>query len=254
MTLAVDVSGRGPHLTMLHGWGLNGAVFNGVRDALAKRYTLHIVDLPGHGRSQATGITTLATMVDAVASAIPEKSHVLGWSLGGQVAIELARRYAQRVDKLVLVATTPCFLQRKNWPHAVLPAVLADFGARLSNNYAATIKSFLALQVLNQPNMRDTMAKLQQDITARGGVDPAALNAGLTILETTDLREQLQNISQSSLVLQGDHDALTPEAAGRWLADHLPQARYVMLAHAAHAPFLSHRDVFLNELNIFLGR
>ena len=252
MTLAIEVIGRGPHLTMLHGWGMNGAVFNSVRDTLAKRYTLHIVDLPGHGRSQATGITTLATMVDAVASALPEKSHVLGWSLGGQVAIELARRYAQRVDKLILVATTPCFLQRENWPHAVSPAVLADFGARLSNNYAATIKSFLALQVLNQPNMRDTMAKLQQAITARGGVDPAALNAGLTILETTDLREQLQNISQPTLVLQGDHDALTPEPAGRWLADHLPQARYAMLAHAAHAPFLSHRAAFLNELNIFL--
>ena len=252
MTLAVDVMGRGSHLTMLHGWGLNGAVFNGVRDTLADRYTLHIVDLPGHGRSQATRITTLSAMVDAVASAIPEKSHVLGWSLGGQVAIELARRYAQRVDKLVLVATTPCFLQRENWPHAVSPAVLADFGARLSNNYAATIKSFLALQVLNQPNMRDTMTKLQQDVTARGGVDPAALNAGLTILETTDLRERLQNISQPTLVLQGDHDALTPEAAGRWLASHLQDARYVMLAHAAHAPFLSHHDAFLNELNIFL--
>ena len=228
-------------------------MFDGVRDALAERYTLHIVDLPGHGRSQAARITTLAAMADAVARAIPAKSHVLGWSLGGQVALELARHYAQRVNKLVLLATTPCFLQRKNWPHAVLPAVLADFGARLSNNYAATIKSFLALQVLNQPNMRDTMTKLQQTLAARGGVDPAALDAGLTILETTDLRDQLQNISQPTLVLQGDHDALTPEPAGRWLASHLRDARYVMLAHAAHAPFLSHRDAFLNELNIFLA-
>ncbi len=253
MTLAIEVIGHGPNLTMLHGWGLNGAVFDGVRDALAERYTLHIVDLPGHGRSQAARITTLAAMADAVARAIPAKSHVLGWSLGGQVALELARHYAQRVNKLVLLATTPCFLQRKNWPHAVLPAVLADFGARLSNNYAATIKSFLALQVLNQPNMRDTMTKLQQTLAARGGVDPAALDAGLTILETTDLRDQLQNISQPTLVLQGDHDALTPEPAGRWLASHLRDARYVMLAHAAHAPFLSHRDAFLNELNIFLA-
>ena len=253
MTLAIEVIGRGPNLAMLHGWGLNGGVFNGVRDALAQRYTLHIVDLPGHGRSQVENITTLTAMVDAVAGAMPNKTNVLGWSLGGQVALELARRYAQRVDKLVLVATTPCFLQRDNWPHAVLPAVLSSFGARLSNNYAATIKSFLALQVLNQPNMRDTMTKLQQALTARGGVDPAALNAGLTILETTDLRGQLQNISQPSLVLQGDHDALTPEPAGHWLASHLAHARYVMLAHAAHAPFLSHRDAFLNELNIFLS-
>lgn len=254
MTLAVDVIGRGPNLTMLHGWGLNGAVWSGVRDALAERYTLHIIDLPGHGQSQATGITTLTAMVDAVARAMPKYTHVLGWSLGGQVALEVARCHADRVNRLVLVATTPCFLQRDNWPHAVLPAVLADFGARLSNNYAATIRSFLALQVLNQPNMRDIMTKLQQAVTARGDVDPGALAAGLAILESTDLCARLQKILQPSMVLQGDHDALTPEPAGRWLANHLPQARYVMMAHAAHAPFLSHKEAFLFNLNSFLAR
>lgn len=253
MTLAVDVIGSGPNLTMLHGWGLNGAVWSGVRDALAECYTLHIVDLPGHGRSPATGITTLAGMVDAVAQAMPENTHLLGWSLGGQVALELARCHANRVGRLVLVATTPCFLQRDNWPHAVAPAVLADFGARLSSNYAATIRRFLALQVLNQPNLRDTMAKLQRAVSTRGGADPGALAAGLAILASADLRAHLQNILQPCLVLQGDHDALTPEPAGRWVASRLPQAHYVMMAHAAHAPFLSHPQTFLNDLNRFLA-
>lgn len=253
MSVFVDVVGRGPNLTMLHGWGLNGAVWNGVRDTLAEKFTLHIVDLPGHGHSQSEAITTLTETAQAIASVMPKYSHLLGWSLGGQIALELARRHADRIDKLLLVATTPCFLQRSDWPHAVLPAVLDDFGARLANNTAATIKSFLALQVLNQPNMRDTMTKLQQALISRGNIDPAALTGGLEILRNTDLREQIPHIAHATLVMQGDHDALAPEPAGRWLANSLPRARYVMMAHAAHAPFLSHREAFLHELEFFLA-
>ena len=252
MTVFVDVVGRGPNLTMLHGWGLNGAVWDGIRESLAEHYTLHIVDLPGHGHSRGIATTTLTAMTDAVATAIPGHSHLLGWSLGGLVAQDLARRYAERIDKLMLVATTPCFLQCDNWQHALLPAVLADFGARLSDNYAATIKRFLALQVLNQPNARASVTVLQNAVTSRGSTDHAALKTGLEILRTTDLRGQIADVAQPALVLHGDHDALTPEPVGRWLTATLPNARYVMMPHAAHAPFLSHRDAFLHELDTFL--
>lgn len=253
MSVFVEVVGRGPKLTMLHGWGLNGAVWNGLRDTLAERYMLHIIDLPGHGHSGCAAIATIETMTDAVVDAIPGRSHVLGWSLGGLIAQDLARRHADRINKLMLVATTPCFLQRDNWPYAVSPTVLADFGSRLSNNYAATIKRFLALQVLNTPNMRDTITELHKAITSRGNPDLVALNAALQILRATDLRGQVEHISLPTLVLQGDHDALTPEPAGRWLADKLPNAHYVMMPYGAHAPFLSHREAFLRELNAFLN-
>ena len=252
MTVFVEVAGRGPNLTLLHGWGLNGAVWNGVRDALCERYTLHIVDLPGHGLSSGTAGTTITAMADAVAKAMPKRSHVLGWSLGGLVSQDLARRHAERIDKLILVATTPSFLQRNNWPHAVQPAVLADFGTRLSNNYAATIRSFLALQVLHTPNVRGTVNELQKAIISRGTTDPDALTAALEILRTTDLRDQVPRLSQPSLVIQGGHDALTPEPAARWLAENMPNARYAMIPLAAHAPFMSHRDAFLRELGMFL--
>ena len=59
MSVFVEVVGRGPNLTMLHGWGLNGAVWGGVRDALAQCHTLHIVDLPGHGRSDGAATATI---------------------------------------------------------------------------------------------------------------------------------------------------------------------------------------------------
>ena len=253
MSVFVEVVGRGPNLTLLHGWGLNGAVWNGVRDALAQCYTLHIVDLPGHGLSDGAATATITDMADAVAAAMPPRTHLLGWSLGGLVAQDLARRYAERIDRLVLVAATPRFLQCDDWPHAVQSAVLADFGLRLSNNYAATIKSFLALQVLSTPNVRDAVNALQQAITSRGAPNLAALAAALDILRTTDLREHAAALPQAALVIQGDHDALTPEPAARWLAERMPDARYAMIPHAAHAPFMSHREEFMREFDGFLS-
>jgi len=252
MTMFVDVAGKGPNLTLLHGWGLNGAVWRGIHDELARRFTLHVIDLPGHGRSHGAPVTTLDALVDAVAHAMPARTHLLGWSLGGHTAMALAHRYPARVDKLVSVCATPRFVAGDDWPHGTKPEVLADFARRLSNNYLATIRNFLALQALNQPGMRGVIRKLHDAVDAHGAPSIASLTASLDILRASDIRAEVPAIAAPALVIQGDHDALTSVNAAQWLADHLPDSTYCLIEHAAHAPFLSHRDIFLDHLVTFL--
>lgn len=252
MTVFVDVTGHGPNLALLHGWGLNGAAWNGVRDELAEHFTLHIVDLPGHGRSHGTPVSTMDAFVDAVAHAMPARSHLLGWSLGGHTALALAHRYPGRVDNLVTVCATPRFITNEDWPHGKKPEVLADFAKRLSTNYLATIRNFLALQALNQPEMRDVIRKLQEAVGAHGAPSVASLAASLDILRISDIRAQVPAIAAPTLVIQGDHDALTSTGTAQWLADNLPNSTYCLIEHAAHAPFISHREIFLDHLTAFL--
>lgn len=252
MTVFVDVCGRGPNLTLLHGWGLSGAVWRGLHDRLAKRFTLHIIDLPGHGRSHGAPVSSLDAMVDAVVNAMPGRTHLLGWSLGGHTAMAIAYRHPARVDKLVTVCATPRFVEGDGWPHGKKPDVLADFARRLSTNYVATIRNFLALQALGQPEMREVIRTLQEAVAAHGTPPPAALAASLDILRLSDIRGLIPNVAAPTLVMQGDHDALTSTGAAQWLADHLPSSTYCLIEHAAHAPFLSHRDVFLDYLLAFL--
>ena len=252
MTVFVDVVGRGPNLTLLHGWGLNGAVWNGVRDNLARNFTLHIIDLPGHGRSHGAPVSTLDALVDAVAHAMPARSHLLGWSLGGHTAMAFAHRYPQRVGKLVTVCATPRFVSAPDWPHGKKPEVLADFARRLSTSYLATIRNFLALQALHQPAMREVIRKLQEAVGSHGAPAVTSLAASLEILRVSDIRALVPAIAAPTLILQGDHDALTSPGAAQWLADHLPDSTYCLIEHAAHAPFLSHRDAFLDHLTTFL--
>lgn len=253
MSIHVETSGSGPHLALLHGWGLNGAVWDSVREPLAAHFTLHVVDLPGHGYSSAVPLASLDSAADAIIGVLPERTNLLGWSLGGQVALSIAQRHATRVDKLVLVATTPRFVETADWPFGKKAQVLDDFAARLANSYAATIRGFLALQTLNQPNARATIAALQLAMSARGEPSAAALQAGLDVLRTSDQRTDIAGIQHRALVIQGDHDALTSERAAHWLADHLPNAQYAMIEHAAHAPFLSHKTVFIQLLHDFLN-
>jgi pimeloyl-[acyl-carrier protein] methyl ester esterase len=259
VTVFVDVvdlaHGTKPNLTVLHGWGLNGQVWNGVRDALAQHFTLHIIDMPGHGKSSGASVTTLSTreaFVEAIAHAMPARGHVMGWSLGGHTALALAAAHPQRVEKLITICCTPRFIASDDWPQGKAAPVLADFAKRLSTNYAATIRNFLALQALSQPEMRDVIKTLYEAVHAHGAPSVESLSAALEILKTSDIRAVIPAIAQPTLVVQGDHDALTSTASAEWLANALPNSTYCLMAHAAHAPFISHRTAFLDHVLGFL--
>jgi pimeloyl-[acyl-carrier protein] methyl ester esterase len=78
------------------------------------------------------------------------------------------------------------------------------------------------------------------------------LRAGLDLLRDEDLRATAAAIRCPVLVLHGDRDFLCPPGAGRWLAEHVPNARLASHPKAAHAPFLSHPDWFEREVRKFL--
>jgi pimeloyl-[acyl-carrier protein] methyl ester esterase len=252
MKLHVETIGSGPNLTLLHGWGLNGAVWDSSRERLAAKFTLHLVDLPGHGHSASVHLATLDEFAAAVTASAPP-GHLLGWSLGGQLALAIAAREPLFVDKLVLIGTTPKFVEADDWAYGKKLAVLDQFAGELAANYAATIRRFLALQTLQAPHARATISRLQTAVTARGTPDNASLMAGLTLLRSNDLRDLAGNTRQPTLILQGARDALTAERAARWLSEKMPSCTYKLFNDAAHAPFLSHEDDFVDALVGFLA-
>jgi pimeloyl-[acyl-carrier protein] methyl ester esterase len=241
-----DTAGTGPACVLLHGWGLHGGVWRDTAQALAAHRRVISVDLPGHGRSAPVpGAGTLDEFAAAVAGILPPDCSLIGWSLGGMVALQLAARFPDRIQRLILVATTPRFVTDAGWKHALAPEVLEGFAARLRADPTGTVRQFLALQVLGGEDERPTLARLRALLSAAPPPHPAALEAGLAILRDASLLPLLDRITQPVTLIHGGRDTLIPWTAAEALRARLPQAHLHVLPGAAHAPFLSHADEFL---------
>jgi pimeloyl-[acyl-carrier protein] methyl ester esterase len=253
--LHVESVGSGPDLMLLHGWAMHSGIWGPVLERLGRRFRVHAVDLPGHGHSPLNEPFTLDNVSASVGAAIPADSGavtVLGWSIGGLVAMCLARQQPASIARLVLVATTPRFASGTDWPHGMSPQTLAQFGDELDVAWKLTIQRFLALQLQGSDRGRAALATLRHQIFARGEPSAQALFGALEVIATTDLRALVPEIPQPSLVISGSRDTLAPPEAGRWLAERLPHARFALIDGAAHVPFLSHPDAFMATLDAFL--
>ena len=252
MSLYIDIRGNGPDLVMLHGWGLHGGLFGPSIEPLAERFRLHLVDLPGHGRSpMLTGDYNLERVTEAVVNETPSDAVWLGWSLGGRIALSAAAAGAA-ISQLILVGTNPCFTQKPDWPHAMPEAELERFSVSLSENYKATLQRFLAVQSRGSTQAREELRNLRDALFAHGEPDPQALAGGLEILRNADLRPTLPGIQQPALVLHGERDTLAPLAAAEYTAAHLPHGNLQVILGAGHAPFISHTELFTAAVMEFL--
>ncbi len=254
MKLFVETQGAGPDLVLIHGWGLHGGIWGELPSLLARDFRVSTVDLPGHGRSPLPdGEITLRSMTDSIVGQTGKPAVWIGWSLGGLVALDAARRHAASVAKLVLIGATPRFVQAPDWPSAMARAVFAEFGASLARDYRATLLRFLSLQVGNDDEGRALIRRMRGEVFAHGEPSTAALAAGLDILERTDLRDSLSAIRVPTLVVHGSRDRLAPPAAGEALAAGISGARHVLIDGAGHAPFLSRPTVCLDAFRSFLA-
>ncbi|MBO4148188.1 pimeloyl-ACP methyl ester esterase BioH [Enterobacter ludwigii] len=235
------------HLVLLHGWGLNAEVWNCINEELASHFTLHLVDLPGFGRSRGFGPMSLDEMAQQVLAAAPQNAIWLGWSLGGLVASQIALSRPERVSALVTVASSPCFSAQASWP-GIKPDVLAGFQQQLSEDFQRTVERFLALQTMGTETARQDARALKQTVLSLPMPDVAVLNGGLEILKTVDLREPLSALTMPHLRIYGYLDGLVPRKVVPLLDSLWPESESQIIAKAAHAPFISHPAEFCAAL------
>lgn len=250
--LACQTLGQGPDLVLLHGWGMNAAVWSGLAEALAGDFRLHLIDLPGHGESPLAAGDGLADWALACLETVPAQASWLGWSLGSLVAQQATLVAPERVSRLVLVAGTPCFVQRPDWTPAMDRDLLAQFGTALMNDLDKTLDRFLGLQVRGSSDARETLRQLRSGFLERPPPRLDALEQGLGLLLNSDLRAQLPRLQVPVLWVMGERDTLVPAALAEALRIRLPAASVEVFAGAGHAPFLSHREAFAQRLREFL--
>jgi len=217
--------GRKPPLLFLHGAGGThrhwGKQIRGLRDA-----TVVALDLPGHGRSKGKGRQTIEGYADLVAEFMAaldlESPTVMGHSMGGAIALDLALRYGDRLGGLVLVGTGARL--------RVMPSLLQG----LKGEFESTVD--LLCRYLYGPSASEKMVRLgREEMLAIG---PEVLLGDYLACDRFDVIDRLSEVRLPTLVICGEEDQLTPLKYSRFLVDHIPGARLVTIPEAGHMVML----------------
>lgn len=266
--LFVSKTGQGSPLALMHGGpGLDHTTLLSLRD-LAQQHTLVFYDHRCNGRSrgaQPESMTweNLTADADALRQALGfPKWALLGHSFGGNVALEYALRYPDRLSALVLVNTGG----EQWWVEHNAPRLLAARGYRagavqaarrfFSGNFAPGEFYGLLFQFFFAYTYRFSPLKMARELfsTPRLEPHPEALIFGYSqLLKGWSVMERLGEIRVPTLVLAGRQDFLFPPEHQAILADRLPNARLEIIENAAHSPHDEHQAQVCEIIQRFLA-
>ncbi len=243
-----DGANQGLPVVWLHGWGLSSAIWQAVPAFTPG--TMQALDLPGHGGrawDDALG-DDCGRWAEELLSRAPPEAVWVGWSLGGLLALEAARRAPGRVARLILLAAPLRFLAGGDPPCGMAPSTLDRFMADLEQDPSLGLQRFFALQTLGADHAREMRVRLMRAAAKSPPAQQAALRAGLRILRQMDLTRAVAGLDLPVQVLLGGQDRIVPPCAARVYREALPQAEVHIQAGAGHAPFLHAPDLLAHWL------
>jgi pimeloyl-[acyl-carrier protein] methyl ester esterase len=254
MIIKQSKNGKYP-LVLLHGWGVNSGVWDFVLADLEQSFDVFRIDLPGFGLNADVKIDKydLDFLAEMIAPFCPQNSLLIGWSLGGLVASRIALQYPQKAASLCLIASSPCFAEKIGWK-GIKPEVLRQFSTALTQDSQKTIERFLAIQAMGSESVRKDVKWLKQTILSHPQARLEALIGGLVILEETDMRADFQSLKMPIKGIYGQRDTLVAIESVEQLEKSLNNFEYRVIPKASHAPFISHREHFMDNFYALCGR
>ncbi len=241
-----------PALLLLHGFTGSGANWQDFADKLTG-WRIIAPDLPGHGTSAPPVGTMPAVAQDLVALLDRlgvEQAVVIGYSMGGRLALHLALHAPERIRALVVVGATPGLSD----PQAREARVSADeaLAQRIEASYAEFVRDWEALPLF--ATQQALAPETKERIGAiRRSHDPQALASALRLMGTGSqepLHEQLSRLTMPVLWVAGEYDAKFRDIA-QSVQDRLPNAKVAILPYAGHAVHLERPSAFRTLFTAF---
>ena len=259
-------AGSGPVLLLIHGIAGSSATWDDVLPWLAERYTVVAPDLLGHGRSaKPRGDYSLGAYASGIRDLLGvlghERASVVGHSLGGGVAMQLAYQFPERCERLVLVSSgglgreVHSLLRAAALPGAewVLPLLCAT-GVRDAVNGVA--------RLLGRAGVRATsdIDEMWRGFCSLGDADSrqAFVHTLRTIVDPGGQRVSATDrlylaARMPTLIIWGERDPMIPSAHGRAAHEAIPGSRLEIFPDAGHFPHRDDPHRFVQVLLDFLG-
>jgi len=230
VSVAYQVAGAGEPIVLIHGLSGSGRWWSRNIPALAARFQVHVLDLIGFGGSRGRQAFVLAEAAAYVLAWMDHlelhRASLVGHSMGGFIAADLAAGFPERVCRLVLVdaAALPFDSSHLRRPRGLVQAM---------RGLPLTFWPVLATDAL------------------RAG--PITIARAARELLRTDLTSRLTHITTPTLIVWGRHDTIVPPTVGEQLSRSLPDARLALIDNAGHNPMWDQPDVFNHVVTDFLA-
>ena len=243
--LAVSFAGHGPLVLFLHGIRGNRRNWFGQIEAFAAAgFTAAAWDARGYGESDdyAGGLQFDHLAVDVlrvVEHFSAQKIHLVGLSMGGRIARNVALRFPERLHTLTLVSTTPGF-------DALSTDEVRRFVTEHRNRTAETVRRLIGSRARRATfdELADSLARVREESYRK------TLEASVA----QDRNAPIENIHVPTLVVGGDEDKVYPVKIARDLAQRIPGAELVIMKGAGHLPNIERPERFNEILLDFLKR
>lgn len=252
--LRVEVVGQGPPLLLVMGLGSTLETWVAQRDALAARYRVVLFDNRGAGESACPPPPW--TVPDMAADAVGildalgiERAHVLGVSMGGMIAQEMAIRWPGRVDRLVVAMSFArpdplrrAFLLFRRWARLQ--------GADLVQEGVANLPWLVSPRVLNDP---EQLERILGVVSAMPLMAPESYSHQIDAILEHDTLSRLHQVRAPTLVMAAAEDVLTPILLSQEIAAAIPGARLTVLPRGNHAVQIEDPEAFNAAVLEFLA-
>ena len=235
-------------LVLVHGFMGGSAQWDGYLDQLAEFFDLIAVDLPGFGaHAHLPPLSSIGGYADWIIHHLREKGvaryHLLGHSMGGMIAQDMALKDSGRIDRIVLYATGAI---------GVLPGrfeTIEESKARAAQDGAtATARRIAATWFLD----REAAAGFEPCAAIAAQTTLDGMNAGLDAMQSWSGDHNLNHIMQKTLILWGDRDRTYRWAQIQRLWTSIPHAALAVVPSSAHALHAEKPDLFQHILADFL--
>jgi pimeloyl-ACP methyl ester carboxylesterase len=252
--LYYEEHGSGFPLLLINGLGSDHLEWLCQRTAFTPHFRVVVFDNRGTGKSAVPpGPYTTAQMADDAAALLRDlrisRAHVLGVSLGGMIAQEMALRHPDLVDRLVLGCTGP----GGNLSVRPSPEAMTAFSGAEGEDAEAELRRMIPF-LYTDSCCRERPGEIAAFVRRRmeNPTPPEGYAAQLAAAVTHDAADRLERIRAKTLVITGDADRLVDWENSLRIAGRVPGARLVVLAGAPHRLFAENADAFNREVIAFL--
>ncbi|MCH9644458.1 MAG: alpha/beta fold hydrolase [Gammaproteobacteria bacterium] len=232
-----------PEVLLLHGWGFNRTIWTSLQKLLFN-YVTTAIDLPGFGEAHyISGSYKPNNITDIITKRIRTPTIIIGWSLGGLIALLASLLAPEMIHKIIIINSNPCFVRQQKWP-GVSSTFIKNFIEHFNNKPQKLLQHFLRQIAYNKNEHRI----LNHKLVLPKSHQHTAWGAALRLLQQTNLSSHLDSLKIPCQFLLSENDLLIPHCISKHIKAKNPSIGCKIIKNSGHFSLLHNPKEIVNAI------